>query len=133
MKAQFINKFLFYVILEIILIKVFCLKNTINAIVNEKVNIRNANDLKNIFELNHIIVNQTQNSKTVKTFKEQNNLKNKNLLGERRDTKIFNMTSILSNLISNDVSNITKRFSCFYFNEEDFSVYDMSQLDKDEY
>lgn len=133
MKAQFINKFLLNVaILEIVLIKVFCLKNTINAIINEKVNIRSSNDLKNIFELNSLIKNQSNND-FEKNTKESSVRRNKNLLGDRRDSKIFNMTSIFSNILSDDISNITKRFSCFYFNEEDFSVYDMSQLDKEEY
>jgi hypothetical protein len=133
MKAQFINKFLFYAILEIILLKAFCMKNNINNIINEKVNIKDAIDLKSFFEIKPSIANQT-NEKTDKNLKEPiNNLKTKNLLGDRKDSRIFNLTSIFKNLISNEVSNVTKRFSCFYFNEEDFSVYDMSQLDKLEY
>jgi len=130
MKAQFINNVLFYAILEIILLKVFCIKNNINNIINEKVNIRDSNDLKNIFEIQSLIPNQTQTNKLEKTTKEFNNIKNKNLLGDRKNSKFFNITSIFSNDISN---NITKRFSCFYFHESDFSVYDISQLDKEEY
>jgi oligoribonuclease NrnB/cAMP/cGMP phosphodiesterase (DHH superfamily) len=133
MKAQFIKKFLLCAtILQLILIEVFSLKNTINTIIDEKVNIRKSNDLKNIFEMNPLIKNET-NYKNEIILKEQNNIKYKKLLGERRDSKIFNVTSIISNLITDDISNITKRFSCFYFNEEDFSVYDLSQLDKAEY
>ena len=133
MKAQFIKKFLLCAtILQLILIEVFSLKNTINKIIDEKVNIRKSNDLKNIFEMNPLIKNET-NYKNEIILKEQNNIKYKKLLGERRDSKIFNVTSIISNLITDDISNITKRFSCFYFNEEDFSVYDLSQLDKAEY
>jgi len=133
MKAQLIKKFLFYTaILALILTEVFSLKNTINTIINEKVNIRKSNDLKNIFEMKPFIKNET-NYKNEIILKEQNNIKFKKLSGERRDSKILNLTSIISNLISDDISNITKRFSCFYFNEEDFSVYDLSQLDKAEY
>ena len=133
MKAQIIKKFLFYTaILALILTEVFSLKNTINTIINEKVNIRKSNDLKNIFEMKPLIKNET-NYKNEIILKEQNIIKYKKLSGERRDSKILNLTSIISNLISDDISNITKRFSCFYFNEEDFSVYDLSQLDKAEY
>ncbi len=141
MKVQFVNRFLFYAILEIILLKVFCLKNTINSDINEKANINKAYR-KHEFEVNQTpsqFANQTQNIKNEKNIHENNNdydntLKSKNLLKDRRDSKIFNITSpFFSNLFSKDISNITKKFSCFYFNEEDFSVYDMSQLDKEEY
>ena len=30
----------------------------------------------------------------------------------------------------NDISNITNKFNCFHFNYEDFSVFDLSHLDK---
>ena len=141
MKVQFVNRFLFYAILEIILLKVFCFKKTINSVIHEKANIKNAYR-KHVFEVNQTsyqLANQTQNIKNEKNIQENNNdynntLKSKNLLKDRRDSKIFNMTSpFFSNLFSKDISNITKKFSCFYFNQEDFSVYDMSQLDKEEY
>ena len=41
----------------------------------------------------------------------------KNLLG-------YNITNI------KDISNITNKFNCFHFNYEDFSVFDLSHLDK---
>ena len=56
-------------------------------------------------------------------------------------TQISNQINFLSetNFVSkiqmelDGLNNITGNFNCFYFNSDDFSVYDLSHLDKEEY
>jgi len=137
MKAQFVIKFFYYALLfDFLIINVICIKQTLSSIINEKISIGNTNDLKKILDISFLQANDTLNKIDDLPTKEfHSNQNNKTLLKERKEGQFLKVeTSIVSTLIPVYYStNITHRFNCFFFNEKDFSVYDMSQLDKEEY
>jgi len=107
---------------------------TVEKLINENINIPKIQNSKSEFELNLNHPNETINIINYVSTKKFLNSNTTNLTIENRASNLLNLTNIFVDLkSSDDISNITKRFSCFYFNEEDFSVYDMSQLDKKEY
>jgi len=140
MKAQFVIKFFYYALLfDFLIINVICIKQTLSSIINEKISIGNTNDLKKILDISFLQANDTLNKiddlPTKEFHSNQTKKNNKTLLKERKEGQFLKVeTSIVSTLIPVYYStNITHRFNCFFFNEKDFSVYDMSQLDKEEY
>lgn len=139
MKAQFVIKFYFFALLfDFLMINVSCIKHTLSSIINEKISIGNSNELKNILDISFLKANETFykiNDIPTNEFSSNQTIKNnKTLFKDRKEAQFLKISaSIASNMIPTyDSSNITHKFNCFFFNEKDFSVYDMSQLDKEE-
>jgi hypothetical protein len=138
MKVEYFKKVVFLVsFFQFFLLEVTSIKNSIKKIINDKVNIGNTNQLKKIFDFNFIEMENKVNLNSTNKINENIKISDlltsgKSLSENRKNLKIFNL-SLVQNFFKKEISNLTKTFNCFYFNSDDFSVYDLSQIDKEEY
>lgn len=138
-------KLLIYIV-NALFLQVFCVENFITSIIDDKTKSHILDkELKEILEMDFLKESSKDLNFTIiinkKTYDQANihyNFKHEytqalNILGKSKDTlRFLNSTNTLSNPNQNTylIDNIPKKFNCIYFDEEDFSVFDISQLDK---
>lgn len=136
-----VKNLFFFSVLNSLLFFVISLNDSIRDLINKKINIQNAKELNDIIDIDFL----KESENPFNSIKEETNefqnpndapldaLRQKNLSDRKLvPSRLINST-FLSKISPEDLNNLTRRFSCFYFNEDDFSVFDLSQMDKDEY
>jgi hypothetical protein len=127
--GQLVNVLILIALFEKIFSKESSLNRTTSTAINQSQYAQKINQLKNIKK------SDTQFIEKESTANQNNKLRSENFMAQKIDSNDIQLINRLSNIDTSNlnINNITSKFSCFYFNIEDFSVYDLSQLDKQEY
>ena len=115
--------FLIYVIviLNILLGEIKSLENPVLRFLVDKIDINNSYVSKYIRAK---FIEKAINSTNL-------NISSENLKEFLKGSKYPNNTNF-EDIPTPDINNITAKFNCFFFNSDDFSVFDLSHLDKEE-
>lgn len=107
-------------ILKVLLVEIKSLEHPVLRYMIDKFDINNP-------ELNEYLKGKILQKAMNTTYQD---ISNENIL---KFLKInTNNTNLNNSSPAIDINNITAKFNCFYFNSDDFSVYDLSHLDKTE-
>ena len=122
MKSTF--NFIFFIFLfEILFGEIKSFENSILRMLSDKIDISNS-DMNDIVNGNFLQKAINSTNLTASFDDVQNFIKGSKFLNNTKFNYSIGETDI--------ISNITGKFNCFYFNSDDFSVFDLSHLDKDE-